>query len=132
MIQDHGLVTNLPPDWPSWDIYVDIVGFVLDNRVTKLVFVECKNIPITLSHLSQLIGYSRVALPEHAIIVSPYGLSPSLKSLLVTFRRTDVLQYEQERGKFPKSIVIARWDAQGQCLDASSIISSDINYLGRL
>ncbi len=132
LIQETGLISNLAPEWPSWDIQVDIVGFIIDTHATRLAFVECKNVPIKLSHLSQILGYSRVVLPEYALILSPHGVSTSLKSLLITYRRTDVLQYVGSPGRLAKSVVVARWDAQAKCPDPGTMISGDINFLGRL
>src|SRR5689334_2883995 len=116
LIQETGLFKNLPAEWQSWDIYVDIVGFALTPTSTSLAFAECKNEAITLSHLSQLLGYSRVALPEYSVVLSPQGASDALRSLLVTFGRTDVLVYHQDRGKMPRSVAVAKWNESGCCL----------------
>lgn len=42
VITDGGLSKNLAPEWVSWDIYVDVVGFVITSKLTTLAFVECK------------------------------------------------------------------------------------------
>jgi hypothetical protein len=127
LIQETGLIANLPPEWQSWDIYVDVVGFARTPQTTALAFVECKIVAITLAHLSQLLGYSRVALPHYSIVLSPQGASDALKSLLVTFERKDVLAYQTEKGKLSRSIAVARWDETGSCIDLSSTISGDDN-----
>lgn len=132
LVEKSGLMVNLPAEWPSWDIHVDIVGFALNRDRTELAFVECKNTPITLGHLSQLLGYSRVARPQYSFILSPYGASDSLKSLLVTFQRTDILHYYQQKGKLSRSIIVARWDETANTIDCGSLIATDANYLGRL
>lgn len=132
LIQKSGLIANLPLEWPSWDIHIDIVGFSIKERVTELAFVECKNVPITLGHLSQLLGYSRVAQPQHSFIISPRGPSDSLKSLLVTFRRTDILEYHQLAGRLGRSIVVATWNETAKSIDYGSMIGGDASYLGRL
>jgi hypothetical protein len=92
-----------------------------------LAFVECKNAAITIGHLSQLLGYSRIALPQYAIIIAPQGPSTALQSLLVTFGRADVLQYYTSPGRLARSVAIAKWDERGVCLDASSIICGNNN-----
>jgi len=130
LIQANGLVHNLPAEWPSWDIQVDIVGFVISDCTTQLAFAECKNSAITLRHLSQLIGYCRVANPRYSFLTSPYGPSDSLKSLLVTFGRTDILEYYQARGQMPRSIVVARWSEVSSTLDQGSLIGASGHYLG--
>ena len=127
LIQETGLNANLPAEWHSWDIYVDVVGFAITARQTLLAFVECKNTLITLGHLSQLLGYSRVALPNYSLITSPQGASDSLRSLLVTFERTDILRYHSERGKLSRSVAVARWDENGACIDIGSIIAGENN-----
>ncbi|MCC7355454.1 MAG: hypothetical protein IT330_17065 [Anaerolineae bacterium] len=132
LIQETGLITNLPPEWPSWDIHVDVVGFALTEKATGLAFVECKNVGITLGHVSQLMGYSRVALPQYSFIVSPQGASDSLRSLLLTFGRLDVLHYQSQAGRLPRSIVVARWDETANCIDVGSLVTNDVNRLGRL
>lgn len=132
LIQDCGLTANLPPEWPSWDIHVDVVGFCIKGRQTELAFIECKNIAITLGHISQVLGYSRVAQPQYSLVISPAGASDALKSLLVTFRRTDILEYQQQPGRLGRAIVVAQWDEAANAIDYGSVITTDVNYLGRL
>lgn len=127
LIQEIGFFRNLPEEWQSWDIYVDIVGFARTEKFTALALVECKNEPITLSHLSQTIGYSRIALPHYSIVISPQGPSDSLRSLLITFSRTDVLQYYKEQGKLPRSIAVARWSETAGSIELGSIIAGNDN-----
>lgn len=127
IIEEKGLSANLPAEWQSWDIYVDVVGFACTEKQTFLAFVECKISFITLSHLSQLLGYSRVARPQYSIITSPKGASNSLISLLLTFGRTDVLKYHTEQGKIPLSVAVSRWDENGNCLDIGSLIAGNNN-----
>lgn len=123
LIQENHLIKNLSPEWNSYDIYVDIVGFIIQDSFTLLAFVECKNAPITLGNVSQLLGYSRVAHPHYSFIVSPQGASSSLISLLKTYDRTDILQYDSKPGKRSKSLVVAKWDDSANCIDSSSFIS---------
>ncbi len=132
LVEQNDLMANLPAEWPSWDIHVDVVGFATRQGRTDLAFVECKRIPITLGHVSQLLGYSRVARPQYAFIVSPQGASDSLKSLLLTFQRTDILQYDQPQGKLSRSVIVAKWDETAHAIDYGSVIAADAGYLGRL
>jgi len=125
LIQEKRLMSNLPPEWQSWDIYVDVVGFIIHKKTSQLAFVECKNIAVTLAHLSQLLGYSRVVLPEYSFIISPKGISDSLKSLLLTFNRIDILQYSDIQGKLPHTVSIARWDGTAGCIDNNSLITGN-------
>jgi hypothetical protein len=132
LVQETGLIANLPPEWLSWDIHVDVVGFATANKSTDLAFVECKNEAITLGHVSQLLGYSRVALPQYSFIVAPQGASDSLRSLLLTYHRLDVLEYFRHPGSLPRSILVAQWNETAGCIDPGSIITGDSNKLGKL
>ena len=102
---------EFPPEWVTWDIQVDVVGFIHQpQEITSLAFVECKNNKLTLSHLSQLLGYSRIAHPQFSFLISPAGFSSTLISLLRDYQRHDVLEYHWENGKRPRQVVIAEWD----------------------
>jgi len=104
-------IENLPGEWVTWDIKVDIVGFIQQSdRPTSLAFVECKINSLTLAHLSQLLGYSRIALPVFSFLISPSGMSSSLVSLLKEYQRFDVLEYYWEKGKTPRRVITAKWD----------------------
>ena len=102
---------EFPPEWVTWDIQVDVVGFIHQpQEITSLAFVECKNNKLTLSHLSQLLGYSRIAHPQFSFLISPAGFSSTLLSLLRDYQRHDVLEYHWESGKRPRQVAIAEWD----------------------
>jgi len=132
LISDKGLSANLPPEWLSWDIYVDVVGFIITPKATSLAFVECKKTSLTLGHLSQLIGYSRVVLPLHSFLVSPRGASASLVSLLKTHRRIDVLEYQWFKDGTSRAITVAKWAEPTKRIDLGTTISTDRNTLGRI
>ena len=123
VIRRENMARGLPADWVSWDIQVDITGFIMTSEQTRLTFIECKNKSLTLDHLSQLLGYSRVARPEHALLIAPQGIGTALRSLLVTYQRYDVLSYEKPPGQFERMLVLARWDEQRNDLDRSTIIT---------
>ena len=102
---------SFPPEWVTWNIKVDVVGFVHhSNKPTSMAFVECKNTKLTMAHLSQLLGYSRIAQPLYSFLISPIGFSPTLVSLLQKYQRRDVLEYHWEAGRIPRKIVLAQWD----------------------
>ncbi|MEA2063754.1 MAG: hypothetical protein U9P14_08670 [Gemmatimonadota bacterium] len=132
LISDIGFQDRMPHEWVSWDIYVDIVGFVLMKKEAHLAFVECKLRLIKLRDLSQLIGYSLVAKPRYSFLVSPQGPSDSLRTLLKTYSRLDVLRYYYPPGKFPLSVVVAKWLTIENNIDYSSIISDDNSFLGMI
>lgn len=119
-------IAGLPDEWVTWDIKVDIVAFIQRPLMpTSLIFAECKNVPLTLAHLSQLLGYSRIAQPTLSFLLSPLGFSSALISLLREYRRYDVLEYWWEKGKVPRRIIAAQWDINARNIDRSNIIGGD-------
>jgi len=86
-------------------IQVDIVGFIKMRNMIKIGFVECKLNNISLKDISQLIGYSKVVIPEYSIIISPKGIGTAINSLIKVYRRYDILEYSKN-----KRIKIAKWD----------------------
>lgn len=127
LIQETGFINNLRSEWPSWDIYIDIVGFARTETSTTIALVECKNLALTLSHLSQTIGYSRIVLPAYSVLLSPQGCSDSLRSLLETFGRGDVLQYHSEKGRIASSIAVATWNEPSETIELSTVIAGNDN-----
>lgn len=114
---------SFPGEWVTWNIKVDVVGFVHHpNRSTDLVFVECKKNKLTLAHLSQLLGYSRIARPLYSFLISPVGFSASLASLLQEYQRRDVLAYHWEAGKMPRQVIVAQWEMTGRHLNRHTMI----------
>lgn len=104
-------------DYQTYEIQVDIVGLIKERKNTSLAFIECKLKKITLRDISQLLGYSKVAIPSFSIILSPKGVSRSMNLLLNISRRNDILYYTANR-----HIIIGRWDERKQEVDPSSII----------
>lgn len=127
LINERGLYYHLPAEWQSWDIHVDIVGFIKTKSRTALAFVECKNEAIKLQHLSQILGYSRIAQPDYSIIIAPQGPAGMVQSLINTYGRMDVLHYRWANGRIPRSVAIGRWDEAAGCLDLHNIIAGDDN-----
>lgn len=114
---------NFPGEWVTWNIKVDVVGFVHHpNRSTDLVFVECKKNRLTLAHLSQLLGYSRIARPLYSFLISPLGFSSPLVSLLQEYHRRDVLEYHWEPGKLPRQVIVAQWEMTSHNLNRHTMI----------
>ncbi len=109
-------------EWVTWDIQVDVVGFVHHSERTSLAFVECKNTNLTLADLSQLLGYSRIARPLYSFLISPVGFSLTLVSLLQDYQRLDVLEYHWEKGKKPRQVIVAQWDAVACNLNRHAMI----------
>lgn len=105
------------PEFTTFQIRQDITGFIEYKDKVELVFVECKNTPLTLINLSQLIGYSCIALPIHALLISPQGMGTSLYRLLKTYKRLDALEFRPNR-----KIQIVKWDINKQDADYTNSI----------
>ncbi|MCL0104839.1 hypothetical protein M1O57_04545 [Dehalococcoidia bacterium] len=122
-VQRHGLQKYFEDDaWQTYEIRVDVTAFTNRRGKPGLVFVECKVVPISLTHVSQLLGYSRVARPLLSYLISTAGIGDSVKALLLRYDRTDILHYYWEKGKQPRSIIVAKWDEQSKNIEASSIL----------
>lgn len=105
------------PEYQSFEIEIDVLGIIKFKERADLVFVECKLKQITLRDISQLLGYSKVAKPLHAFIISPKGLSKSVNYLLNTLHRYDVLEYLPG-----KKINVATWSLQRREIIASTLL----------
>lgn len=108
---------NFFPNYQTYEIEVDVTGIVEKSNEAHLGFIECKLGRITLRDLSQLLGYSKVALPLYSIILSPKGISRSLNLLFDIARRNDILYYSTD-----SYIIIGKWNGKRKELDLSSII----------
>jgi len=100
------------PEFTTYKIRQDITGFIEYKDKVDLVFVECKNTALSLIHLSQLIGYSAIALPIYSILLSPKGMGTTLTKLLQTYNRQDVLEFKPNR-----KIQVIKWDFLKQDID---------------
>jgi hypothetical protein len=119
----HGLHNYFTGDqWRTYDIQVDITAFIQSSKVKGLVFVECKIVDITLLHISQLLGYSRVALPLSSYLISSKGIGGSVNNLITIYDRSDILEYQWTKGEIPKSIIIAKWDISSNCIDSNLVL----------
>jgi len=100
------------PEFSTFKIRQDITGFVEYKDRVDLVFIECKNTKLSLINLSQLIGYSCIALPIQSFLLSPKGMGATLTKLLKTFNRKDILEFRPKR-----KISILKWDESKQDID---------------
>jgi hypothetical protein len=108
------------PEFTTYKIRQDITGFIEYEDKVELVFVECKNERLSLIHLSQLIGYSCIALPIYSILLSPQGMGQTLCKLLKSYNRLDILEFRPKR-----MIQVIKWDKSKQDVDyMNSIVKS--------
>jgi hypothetical protein len=122
-IHRHGLQNYFRDDlWQTYDIRVDITAFIESAHAPGLVLVECKTVPVSLVHLSQLLGYCRVALPLQAYLISTHGAGDAVQALILRYDRTDILEYHWGKGEKPRQIVIAKWDVRSKSIDYTSLL----------
>lgn len=100
------------PEFTTYKIRQDITGFIEYEDKVDLVFVECKNGKLSLINLSQLIGYSCIALPVISILIAPQGMGTTLSKLLTSFNRTDILEFRPNR-----KIQVLKWDYNKKDID---------------
>jgi hypothetical protein len=106
------------PDYQTYEIEVDVTGIIKkSDGEAYLGFIECKLGRINLRDVSQLLGYSKVALPLYSVILSPKGISRSMNLLFNIARRDDILYYSTDR-----HIIVTKWDERKKEIDFSSII----------
>lgn len=108
--------------WQTYEIKVDVTAFLLHRGSPALVFTECKNKPISLLHLAQLLGYCRIARPLMALLLSPYGPGDALRSLLLRYDRSDILEYDWPARALPRSVIVATWHEKSKSIDPSSLL----------
>lgn len=126
LIAHRNLKRSLPPDWQSWEVKVDVVGFVVSESTTEIALVECKLSQITVAHLSQAIGYSRIVRPRWSFLLSPQGISPALRRLFDSYNREDILVYFEQPHHQPRNLILARWDALSQQIDNATLIPQGV------
>jgi len=108
------------PEFSTYKIRQDITGFIEYENKVELVFVECKNTSLSLIHLSQLIGYSCIALPIYSILLSPQGMGQTLNKLLKSYNRLDILEFRPKR-----MIQVIKWDKTKQDVDYMNSLIKD-------
>jgi len=106
------------PEFTTYKIRQDITGFIEYEDKVDLVFVECKNGKLSLINLSQLIGYSCIALPVISILIAPQGMGTTLSKLLTSFNRTDILEFRPNR-----KIQVLKWDYNKKDIDRMNSIT---------
>ena len=98
-VRQNGLLNYFNSNiWQTFEIRVDITAFLMYREQPGLVFVECKPVPVTLLHIYQLLGYSRVALPLSSYLISSKGIGGGVQSLITSYDRSDILEYQWVKG----------------------------------
>lgn len=109
---------NFFPEFTTYKIRQDITGFIEYEDKVELVFVEVKIGQLKLIDLSQLIGYSCIALPVFSILIAPEGMGSTLAKLLTSFNRKDILEFRPGR-----KIQVLKWDEKKQDIDFMNSIT---------
>lgn len=110
-------LTKFYPDYQLFLIKVDICGIVQAKKQKKgLVIIEIKKSRITVDHISQILGYSKIILPAEAWIISPKGWT-NLVENIAKFRK-DILKYKDN-----KYVKLAKFDVSSQTIKPGEILS---------
>ena len=105
-------------DFPTYKIRQDITGFIEYEDKVELILVEVKIGQLKLIDLSQIIGYSCIALPIFSILIAPAGMGSTLAKLLTSFGRKDILEFRPGR-----KIKVLKWDEKKQDIDRMNSIT---------
>jgi hypothetical protein len=100
---------------------VDITGVIINRINAKLFLVECKLKYITINDLSQILGYSRIANPYRAMIISPFGANRNLHRLVMVSGRNEVLRFDDDQSN-DSVIRICKWNINRKDIDYSASI----------
>ena len=100
------------------NIKVDVVGILKRGTEYKLVFVEVKDVELTLKDLGQLWGYTQLINPVESFLVSLKVLR-ALSHLFNVLKREDLLKYGLKENKFMQ---VAKWDKSRKSIDYNSLI----------
>jgi len=99
-------------------IKVDIVGILKKADEIKIVFVEVKDQPLTLSDLGQLWGYTQLINPVESFLISSRGLG-GLDYLFKVLKREDLLFYGIKKEKMMRA---CKWDEERKSIDYTTLI----------
>jgi hypothetical protein len=113
-------LTGLFPEHTAWDIKVDITGVIHSRSAVNLVLTECKTGPSSLRDVGQILGYSLVARPRYALLVSMRPPNARLMRLLRTFGREDILKYPPDR-----SLKLITWDCLRRAPDMGCVFPAN-------
>lgn len=108
--------SRLFPESACYQVKVDVVGVLQRDSEGLLALVECKDEALDVMAVSQALGYSRIVRPLYSFLISPFGLSPPVTSLLKVYRRNDILEFQSDR-----RLVLAKWDMRRSEIDYNSV-----------
>lgn len=107
------------PQTVGLDIQIDVLGIVVWENKSELVFIEAKKTQLNLHDLGQLWAYCRLCNPAEAFLLSSLGIG-CLDKVVRNLHREDLLDYGE--GKIIKKMCIAKWDIDRGTIDQGSMI----------
>jgi hypothetical protein len=107
------------PQTVGLDIQIDVLGIVIWEKKSELIFIEAKKTQLNLHDLGQLWAYCRLCDPAEAFLLSSAGMG-SLDKVLKNLHREDLLDYGD--GKRIKKMCIASWDVSRNAINHTTMI----------
>ena len=120
-LQEYGVLDKYP-QIVGLDIQIDILGIVIKNNKTNIVFIEAKKTQLNLHDLGQLWAYCKLCDPLEAFLLSSNGIG-SLSKILVNLSREDLLEFGD--GKTFKYMHVAKWDIYSNNIDYKTLVPKD-------
>lgn len=117
-LEEYGVIDNYPQT-VGLDIQIDVLGIIIKNGKTNIVFIEAKKTQLNLHDLGQLWAYCKLCDPIEAFLLSSYGLG-SLNKILNNFKRTDLLDFGD--GKRIKKMQVGKWDLSTNSIDFKTLV----------
>lgn len=117
-LEKYGVIDRYPQTI-GLDIQIDVLGIVIKNGKTQIVFVEAKKTQLNLHDLGQLWAYCKLCDPAEAFLLSSYGLG-SLNKILNNLSRTDLLEFGD--GKRIKKMQVGKWDISKSSPDYHTLV----------
>ena len=107
------------PQTVGLDIQIDVLGIVIWEKKSELVFIEAKKTQLNLHDLGQLWAYCRLCDPAEAFLLSSAGMG-SLDKVLKNLHREDLLDYGN--GKRIKKMCVASWDISRNAINYTTVV----------
>lgn len=117
-LEKYGVIDNYPQTI-GLDIQIDVLGIVIKNKKTSIVFIEAKKTQLNLHDLGQLWAYCKLCDPIEAFLLSSAGLG-SLNKILNNFERLDLLEFGDR--KTIKQMQVGRWSVDAKSIDFASLV----------
>ena len=117
-LEEYGVIDNYPQT-VGLDIQIDVLGIIIKNGKTNIVFIEAKKTQLNLHDLGQLWAYCKLCDPIEAFLLSSYGLG-SLNKILNNFKRNDLLDFGD--GKCIKKMQVGKWDLSTNSIDFKTLV----------